>query len=221
MSLPFVGASRQQLATLRDRLSAWTPTQSAQDDIMLADREIHPQVRMYLLGLLNAQLGHYTDALQAADVLPTLAGTAVARDLAADFAHAVRAEVLRMRGQPLQALNELQRARMHFDANRIGNAPFYAQTRERYVRAELLNELRRPVEALGWYGSLDEHGPWGRALLAHAALQQAHIHDEVRRSTEAIRHYARFVDLWQDAEPRFRPAVEQAKQRLASLRRAN
>jgi tetratricopeptide (TPR) repeat protein len=128
----------------------------------------------------------------------------------------VRAEVLRLQDRPRDALAELQRARMQFDANRLGVAPFYAQPRERYVRAELLAQLGRPEEALGWFASFDERSPWGRVALAPAALQQARIYDALGRHAEAVRHYDRFARLWQDAEPRLQAEVQQARQRLAS-----
>jgi tetratricopeptide (TPR) repeat protein len=224
-SLPVVGATKSELSALRERLIRFepppTPMVPEQDLTLRADREIHAHVRLYLLGLLNAQLGDAAAALRAAEALPALPGTSPARELARDLAHAVRAEVLRVKGQHAEALAELQRARLQFDANRLSAAPFYAQVRERYVRAELLTNLGKAEAALGWYASFDEHGPWGRPVLASAALQQARIHDALGHGPEAARQYARFLRLWQHAEPRFAPLIEQAKRRLAFLQRAN
>lgn len=224
-TLPFVDASRAELMRLRKRIHDLPidppPTTIEPDLVLRGDLEIQAHVRWYVLGLLQAQLGDYAAALETATELTRLSGTEAARDLASDLAHAVRAEVLRARGQPAQALAELERARMHFDANRLNVAPFYAQVRERFVRAELLATVGKHEAALGWYASFDEHGPWGRAVLAPAALRQARIYDSTGRSADAVRHYARFLNLWEDAEPRFAPMITEAKQRLAFLQRAN
>ncbi|HEX6063484.1 MAG TPA: BTAD domain-containing putative transcriptional regulator, partial [Longimicrobiales bacterium] len=225
LSFPFVHASRDEIAALRDRVNALpaeSPATARETDIVLnGDREIRAHVRLYLFGLLSAQLGDDAAAAHAADQLSKIRGTPIARELASDLAHAVRAEVLRLRGQPAAALGELERARIQFDANRLNIAPFYAQVRERYVRGELLARLGKTDDALGWFASLDEHGPWGRALLAPAALQQAKIHDGLGHHAEAVRHYSRAINLWQNAEPRFASQVAEAKRRLALLQRAN
>ncbi len=225
LSFPFMQTSRAQIGALRNRLDAMpavTPSTTTEEDLVLrGDREIHAHVRLYLLGLLDAQLGDYASALRCADQLSQLGGTSSARDLATDLMHAVRAEVLRLRGRHAEALAELERTRIQFDANRLNIAPFYAQVRERYVRGELLAALGKNEEALGWLASFDEHGPWGRAVLAPAALQQARIHDRLGHNSEAARQYSRFLYLWQNAEPRFATSVTEAKQRLAALHRAN
>jgi serine/threonine-protein kinase len=222
-SLPFMETTRAELVRLRKELHALDippPPSVAEPDLVLrGDLDSRAHVRLYLLGLLYAQLGDYDAALQAAAALIRLGGPEHTRDLARDLAHAVRAEVLRMRGRPAEALRALEQARMQFDANRLNGPPFFSQVRERFLRAELLAAAGRLDEALGWYGSFDEHGPWGRTVLGQAALRQARIHDAVGRTAEAARHYARFVYLWQNADARFAPAVEQASQRLASLQR--
>lgn len=224
-TLPFAETPRPELARLRERVAlmkvAAPPVTPEPDLVLRGDIEINAHVRMYLLGLLDAQLGNEASALRAATGLAALGGTEPARALAHDLAYAVRAEMLRMRGEPAAALAQLERARMQFDANRLNVAPFYAQVRERYVRAELLTALGKPDAALGWYASFDEHGPWGRAVLASAALKQARILDSLGRGAEAARQYHRFLYLWQDAEPRFAPLVDDAKRRLAFLQGAN
>ena len=160
-SFPFVQASPSDLRALREKLVRLhvppPPTTAEQDLTIRADLEIQAHVRLYLIGILSALLGDYSEAHKAAVQLAQLGGTPPSRDLAQNLAHAIRAEVFRLQGRLTDALAELDRDARHFDANRLNVTPFFAHVRERYIRAELLNALGRGDEAIGWYASFDEH----------------------------------------------------------------
>lgn len=50
-----------------------------------------------------------------------------------------------------------------------------------------------------------------------AFLHLGELYEERRDVEQAIEHYNRFVDLWNDAEPRLQPRVQEARSRIADL----
>jgi hypothetical protein len=75
--------------------------------------------------------------------------------------------------------------------------------------------LGRPEEALRWYQSVHYYPESVRAGRSH--LRQGEIHEQLGRREQAIEQYRRFVDLWRDCDPEFRPLVEQARAALSRL----
>ena len=96
-------------------------------------------------------------------------------------------------------------------------SPFYSQSFPRYLRAMLLEESGRLEEALRWYGSFAEVSAYDLVHMAPSHLRRAEIHDRRGENDEAAPHYARFVELWSNADPELRPLVERAEARLAEL----
>ena len=93
-----------------------------------------------------------------------------------------------------------------------------SQALERWARAELLVRLGRAQQALPWYASLAETSIDGLIYLAPAELRQAEIWDSLGNGRAAAAHYARFVELWTNADVELRPQVERARKRLTALR---
>lgn len=54
--------------------------------------------------------------------------------------------------------------------------------------------------------------------LAIAHVRRAEIHDARGELDLASEHYARFIELWGDADPEFQPRVTAARERLAGIR---
>jgi len=52
---------------------------------------------------------------------------------------------------------------------------------------------------------------------ARAVLPLARIRDEEGDTDEAAQLYARFIDLWRDADPALQPTVQQARDRLQEI----
>ncbi len=94
---------------------------------------------------------------------------------------------------------------------------FGSQAYERWARAELLFRLGRWRQALPWYASLPELYIYQLVYEGPAELRQAQIYERLGDRPAARAHYARFVDLWRDADPELRPQVEQARARLRAL----
>ena len=55
--------------------------------------------------------------------------------------------------------------------------------------------------------------------LAPAELDVAALYERQGDRTRALAAYRTFVDLWRDADPELRPAVERARARIAALGR--
>ena len=53
--------------------------------------------------------------------------------------------------------------------------------------------------------------------LAPSQLRQAEIYDRRGDRDEAVKHYRRFIELWQNADPELQPLVVGARKRLAEL----
>ncbi len=122
-----------------------------------------------------------------------------------------------MRGRPEEALAILERPRLwapHPDLWDTGDSPFFIRLHERFARAELLHALGRDDEAIPWYRNF----VYDLLYTGPANLRLAQIYQARGDRQRAIEHYTRFVELWRDCDPAFRPLVQQAKAALDSLR---
>lgn len=88
---------------------------------------------------------------------------------------------------------------------------------DRFLRAELLRELGRNDEALGWYATQGQTIVPGLIYLAPAELRQAQICERLGDRARAARHYRRFIELWHDADAELQPVVADARRRLNRL----
>ena len=168
----------------------------------------HPALRTYALGLMDARLGRVRDALARAAALqsddPTLAA-------------GIRAQVRLLEGDPAGAEVELRsRTRTPSTAEIMSFSPLGLR-HERFLRAEALDQLGRHEEAIGWLASLDEHSSGGRIYLAPGLFRQGEILERLGRRREAAAAYARFIRLWQRADPEFQGMVSSARSRLEQL----
>ena len=210
---PFFAVPRDQVAALRDSVTAHRAWPS------LATLSLHPvpdlggEMRTYLLGLLSVRLGDVAEAdrsLAELDAVREPSHKASARNLAL----ALRAEMARTRGDLSDALADLER--FPFTLWPPGG-PSLAHwgVRERFLRAELLHALGRDDEALRWYDSFLFYYdlPW----MAAAHYRRGEIQDRMGRRDDARFHYGRFLQLWKDCDPELRPMTERARQALARL----
>ena len=113
--------------------------------------------------------------------------------------------------QPEAALAELDRFTFALQIDRLA----HVGVRERFARAELLVSLGRDVDALPLYESFMT--VYDLPFAAVSRLRQAQIHERAGRRERAGFCYRRFLALWRDADPEFRPMVDSARQALARL----
>jgi hypothetical protein len=53
--------------------------------------------------------------------------------------------------------------------------------------------------------------------MPHSDLRRGQVNDRLGNTDEARKHYQRFVDYWADADPRYQPQVNEARERIESM----
>jgi tetratricopeptide (TPR) repeat protein len=129
-----------------------------------------------------------------------------------DGAHMARAAIARVRGDLETALREV----------RMAEAGGVAQRDANLERGLIYERAERPDSAIAAYQRSLEPGGVDAMffdLLARPFLLQrlAELHDDLGNAEQAAEYYARFVELWEDADPELQPRVEAARRRLAAL----
>jgi tetratricopeptide (TPR) repeat protein len=157
---PFVPASEAELRDARDALQAWNPAEAGSSAFLIfaMHNDLHPAIRAYLLGLLDVRLGDLPGAAirlaELGALQPELTG--LARSLEVEL----RATIARAEGRPEEALTLLERSRPELWFQLTVASPFFSLASQRFLRAELLNEVGRTAEAVGWYASIAERSPY-------------------------------------------------------------
>jgi hypothetical protein len=176
-------------------------------------------LRQYTLGILSFRLGDTASAAAAAAKLQRLAASGGATPLSRDLDRGLRARLAWQRGRADEALRLLEALEPSDTQGDIAVTPFVTRASERFLHAEVLASLGRDAEALRWFASLGTGSVTEIPLRAPSHLRQAEIHERLGNRDRAARHFARFLELWQDADPTFQPVVDAARRRLASLTR--
>jgi tetratricopeptide (TPR) repeat protein len=213
-SLPFLAVPREQLETIRADVAGWDPAREPARPGPA--NELLPQVQLYVLGLLDSRLSRPDEALKAAALLEASKVADENRPVVRSLAAAVRADVALGGHRPADALKALQAVRGEVPLDLSSETPF-SEDYARFLRAEALLGLGNDDEARRWL----EHGfggtPDEMAFLAQASLRLGDIYDRQGERQKAIDSYSRFLRLWGACDARLRPAVEDAKARLARL----
>jgi tetratricopeptide (TPR) repeat protein len=214
----FLPVPRSELEALRDTVLRWDATARGTRDttgLLGLHAKLHPYLRLYLLGLLNARLGDTAAAVSYASELHRLSRQAHAPIFVADLGRVVQMEVAWVAGRLEEALSTLEGSGFWADLDLPPHdSPFLEQSYERFARAELLHQLGRREEAARWYqpmvdGFVYAGGP--------SALRLAQLHDRWGKPEAAKAYYARFLRWWQECDPELRPLVDEARQRLSEL----
>ena len=210
----FLPLPRQDIEDVRDAVRRWTPAAAPADQAGHTTAHVgtHRFLRLHRLGLLDTRLGDTTGALANARALERAADSSRTGRLAHTLARSIRAHVAAAGGRPQEALTDLNAADWETAAS-----VFVAEAYDRYFRAELLADIGKDDEALGWLRSIAERASYELVYLAPAQLRQAEIYDRRGDRDEAVKHYRRFIQLWQNADPELQPVVDGARKRLAEL----
>ena len=113
---------------------------------------LHEHLRRYLLALIEARRGDTRAAHAHAEALAALPAPPWERSSRRISTRGARARALRAAGNPAAALTELESGRSEAWFQLTVASPFYSQAFERFMRAELLEELGRKEEAEGGGG---------------------------------------------------------------------
>ena len=218
--VPALNISHVALREIRDSLLQWTPTSTTaapSRSWLQMPTELYPYVRTYLLGIVSARLGELDEARTYAAVLDRAAPPSDSARLLPDLALEIRALMRMHEGDFSGALALLEQATLGIRWKYQVRDALHRRPIGRFLRAELLFQLRRDEEALGWYAGVAEFGRPGFVLLAPAYLRMGEIHERRGNTAQAVEYYSRFVARWKDCDPELRPLVDDVRRRLARL----
>ena len=214
--LGFFPVDRTALAELRDRFTRWDAAGAAASTPGdPAYHDLYSQLREYFPGLLSIRLREGAQGRNYAQVLDTMSTTSSASGLARLSAAVLRADAARAQGRPKAALAFLEQVSVEVPIEFGG--PFGVAPYSGWLRAELLQQLRRDREALAWYASRVDLFVNEAMYLALSHLRQGEIHERLGNRNKAIEHYQQFVELWKDCDPELRPMLVDVQQRIARL----
>jgi serine/threonine protein kinase len=218
-SFSFLPVSRMELSAIRDGLTALDPGAAPRvnDPAVFIDAhyDLHPLLRMYLMGLVSARMADVPRAQSYAGEIERQQFPPGYKSLAADFAGSVRAQIDRVQNRPAEALKKLEP--ILAETKNPLESPFVSEAYERFTRAELLYELGRYQEARGGFDHLVESSVFEFVYLPLSHLWLGEICDRQGDSKNAAAHYKAFIDLWRDCDRDLSPMVELARRKLEAL----
>ena len=159
-ALPFANVADSQRRDVYNALSRWDPATAPSSMFLVfaMHNGLHPALRAYLLGLLSLRSGDVPSAtshsLSLAELEDSQAG------LVPSLSVELRAAIARAEGRTADALTMLERPQPQHWFQLTVASPFFSQTSQRYLRAELLREVGRTREASAWYSSIAQRSPY-------------------------------------------------------------
>ncbi len=229
-----VSVSPAELRALRDTLLDWD---GVLDPSWLADpsdppvnspwplgdfsipKTLAPHLRTYLLGLVSVAIGDVESAESYAGRLADSARGRDPRNLIADAGREIQALLALRRDDPGDALAVLKQATLQASTTELFASVMYSKPQMRSLQAEALVRLGRDHEALRSYSTFPSPQGQRPVHLAMSHLGRARIYDRLGEADTALAHYAKFVDMWTDADPEQQSVVNEARERMAVLSR--
>jgi len=214
--LPFLQVPRSDLLAIRREVEEWRATVEAPGEMShsAGHAGLHPYVRLYRLGLLDARLGDAAEALRLAGSLERAgdSSSALKADALHTFARSIRARVAGEAGRAAEALGHLEQSNWG-----MVESIFEAEALDRYYRAELLSALGRHAEALDWYRTIAERATYELVYVAPARWRQGRLYEQAGDRARAVEAYRTVTRLWREADPPQRATAAEASQRLRTL----
>jgi tetratricopeptide (TPR) repeat protein len=218
---PFAPLSTEALDALRTEVLNWEATEDRADASsgMWVDPHagLHPVIRIYILGILDAALGDAASVRRRAAELSAWASPVESRGVVSALSKCLLAHAARAEGDYAQALAILEGPGLETNFYLAIWSPFFSLDHERFVRADLLERVGRSEEALAWYSSFAESGFADLIYQAPSDVRRGEILERLGRKEAAAEHYARFVLLWRTCDPDLAPILEDVQGRLHRL----
>ena len=201
------------VATARD-LGLLTDSTSARMVEELSAAMDYPRQAAFLASHL-AREGRLSEASAALAELDSRADSLLAAGDSA-FARSTRGQWWTLRGRIAAVRGDVDSAIAYMRRGLpMVNATWsWPRDLDRYRFALLIQDRGGAQEAIAIFGSLYLN-PWTEAL---GYLQRAKLHERRSEREDAVRYYARFVELWQHADPHLQPRVEAARLAIDRLR---
>jgi DNA-binding SARP family transcriptional activator len=175
------------------------------------EQTLNPELPTYLATLLSLKQGRLDDAVGrlrslASDPLGSPSGVRLLAHLSQRYRLVTNAPS----GHEIDPTAGLQ-----LSVEQAVLSPLYSTPDLRYLYALRVAAGGRPRLALRLLGSLEESSIADLAMAGPARLAAARIHEQLGETDRAARLYASALALWEEAEPAYRPMVEQAREGLA------
>lgn len=216
--VPMFDPTDAELLDLQDQVLSWdTTTQHVSPHSV--NQGHYGEIRALLLGSIAARRGDDIGLLAQIDYLSSKPDANTPGEPSFVFTKTLRAVRAWYRQENEQVLAELENSQMYTNDVCAICSRVHAQTINRFMRAEILFSRGEYEDALQWYNSLwDGYLSWGGDHLGTTYLRTAAAYENQGETEMAAQYYAKFVDLWKDADPRYQELVEQARQREQQIR---
>ena len=152
-------------------------------------------------GLLKAARGDAEGARAVAEVLDTLSVAAEDVEFIRTRARTIRASLAYREGRDREALDLLVGRKPNAWYGVAVTSVDHSRPFERFMEAQLLDRLGRPLEAVGLFESFAEHALHDLVYLVPALLRAAEINERLGRSERATEQYGKAAALWRTADP--------------------
>jgi eukaryotic-like serine/threonine-protein kinase len=195
-----------------DRLVAGAVPPSGQRTVYFSAHDgVHRLLRAYLLGLVSAHVGDFASAERYAAALAGETGPPSAAGLPRDLGLEIRAEAAIGQGAPASALAVLRQTTGESWYEYHFASPFLAGSRERYRRAGLEAAHGDARRAIALFSGFEGFSGYALVYAAPSHYRRAELYERLGDRSAAGSHYARFLTLWKDSDPEFRPLLDSAR----------
>ncbi len=203
-SLPFLPLETSLREEIRAELAGWRPEEARPTFTapLALHHGLHGHLRRYLIGLLCLRLDDQEGARDASEALEELPVTRATMAPVTHLLRTLHADRRRAAGTAQAALAMLEMPSADVWFQHAVASPFFAGTYERFLRAELLLETGRPVEALAWWDAIAERSPFELPFRAPALLRQEAVWRDLGDWDRAALAAERAAVLW-GAGPRW------------------
>lgn len=219
VSLPFVRPTAAATARVADELRA-LPSLGTPAPLYLQIGVATPDaalIQPYLESLIRQRSGGRGAPGGSPDCRAVTA--AALRHLCRDLEIGLAAEAARLDGRQPDALRALESLDLGVSYQYAGRSQFFARSRERFLRASLLEAVGRGTEAEAWYAAVP-HGAWtDYVFLAPSYLGRARLLERSGDAAGAAAAYAKVVSLWARPDAELAHVVREARAGLARTRR--
>ena len=217
LSVPMALSGKTDVALLPEVMASREVLEQLSQDWWRWRRQTTTSYLDVAMGRLEAELRRPALAEAVAASLDTATDEPGAQGLSRAEAAEIRALLSLRQGNSGPALRQLEALPPAVWFGEMVSAPGASRPWERFQIAETLAAAGRIQEALRWYGSLNELSMYDLVFSPVVHLRRAALYLRLADTTATAEEYARFLELWKNADPELQPIVTRARERLTQL----